>query len=309
MFPPCTKKTTYFILTDILTVSEVQLKNFPGLIKNNNKIVQHRENREIYITTPFDKIGEKINEAHAIVSKNIEKENQDNLIKINKILSEIKKDVDKTEMKQFVKALNNMDQEQKLKEQKEKEQMEANFAAKVQQPQNGETTVSEETTEKLVLDQDKKAEVEEKLEIVKEFASEITGQKQKQEDIKPNDSDKIPFEKVKEAALKLDEENQKIEYNQLGTQNTFDPKVQKEEENIPKTQIYLQSEQKLQELKKKLEVVELQISKNLYKNTPIGLLQYKRAKNIIKNNIFIQKIFCWEFFQECFNWANYYIRF
>ena len=38
MAPPCTAKTTYMILTDVLKVSKEQLNNFPKIIKNKSRI-------------------------------------------------------------------------------------------------------------------------------------------------------------------------------------------------------------------------------------------------------------------------------
>lgn len=48
--PPCSPKSLNFILTDVMKISGMQLKNFPEIVLNKNKIVQERKERKIYTT-------------------------------------------------------------------------------------------------------------------------------------------------------------------------------------------------------------------------------------------------------------------
>ena len=60
MAPPCTAKTTYMILTDVLKVSKEQLNNFPKIIKNKSRNIQLRRNRVLYTTFEFKEVGKKM---------------------------------------------------------------------------------------------------------------------------------------------------------------------------------------------------------------------------------------------------------
>ncbi len=61
-FPPCDKNSLNFILTDVLKISEMQIRNFPELILNKNKIVQNRNERKIFTTFRMEDVERKIKE-------------------------------------------------------------------------------------------------------------------------------------------------------------------------------------------------------------------------------------------------------
>ena len=58
--PPCEKKTTFLILTDVMKVTSRQLNNFPILIKNQNRNIQPKGKRKIYTTFRMDEIKMKL---------------------------------------------------------------------------------------------------------------------------------------------------------------------------------------------------------------------------------------------------------
>jgi carbonic anhydrase len=60
--PLCDKKSVNFILTDVLKISEMQIKNFPEIVLNKNKEVQQRNERKIYTTFRMEDIEAKMKE-------------------------------------------------------------------------------------------------------------------------------------------------------------------------------------------------------------------------------------------------------
>ena len=75
--PNCEKKNLILISSNVLDCNELQIKNFPKLVKNNNRIIQRRWGREIYLTFKYDdknKLNEVIKENKKIVSLNEKKE-------------------------------------------------------------------------------------------------------------------------------------------------------------------------------------------------------------------------------------------
>jgi carbonic anhydrase len=60
--PPCEKKATYLILTDVLKISKKQLDNFPLMVKNKARNIQKRGNRVIYTTFKMEDVEKKVKE-------------------------------------------------------------------------------------------------------------------------------------------------------------------------------------------------------------------------------------------------------
>jgi len=58
--PPCDKSSLNFILTDVMKISEMQIKNFPEMILNKNKIIQNRNERKIYTTFHMEDVERKL---------------------------------------------------------------------------------------------------------------------------------------------------------------------------------------------------------------------------------------------------------
>lgn len=70
IIPPCLKRNTMIILSDILYVSRKQLDNFPMLIRNKNKLIQDRKDRKLYVTFDIDNIKQLIASNHQLVNQN-----------------------------------------------------------------------------------------------------------------------------------------------------------------------------------------------------------------------------------------------
>ena len=75
--PNCEKKNLILISSNVIDCNELQIKNFPKLVKNNNRIIQRRWGREIYLTFKYDdknKLNEVIKENKKIVMLNEKKD-------------------------------------------------------------------------------------------------------------------------------------------------------------------------------------------------------------------------------------------
>ncbi len=72
--PPCEKQTLFILLTDVLYINTIQLKNYPKVLKNKFREIQERNNRKIYLTTPTNTIKDKIEENKKIVSEGNKRE-------------------------------------------------------------------------------------------------------------------------------------------------------------------------------------------------------------------------------------------
>ena len=68
--PPCEKKESFYILTDILNVNSNQLANFPVQVKNKFRTPQPRNDRLIFITIPVDQFAAKVLENRKILEEN-----------------------------------------------------------------------------------------------------------------------------------------------------------------------------------------------------------------------------------------------
>jgi len=58
--PPCGKHSLNFILTDVMKISGMQLKNFPEIVLNKNKLIQERLKRKIYSTFRMEDVEAKL---------------------------------------------------------------------------------------------------------------------------------------------------------------------------------------------------------------------------------------------------------
>ena len=77
MIPDCDKKGIVMIASNTLDANKIQIKNFPLVVKNNNRIIQHRSGREIYLTFDYDNtaiLNQKIEDNKKLVRENEEKE-------------------------------------------------------------------------------------------------------------------------------------------------------------------------------------------------------------------------------------------
>lgn len=68
--PPCDRKNTYYILTDILNVNKNQIAHFPIMVQNKFRSPQPRLNRNIFITIPLNQFQQKIEENRKILQEN-----------------------------------------------------------------------------------------------------------------------------------------------------------------------------------------------------------------------------------------------
>lgn len=62
VLPPCNKKSLNLILTNVMKISEMQIKNFPEIVLNKNKNIQPRNNRKIYTTFRMEDVEAKLKE-------------------------------------------------------------------------------------------------------------------------------------------------------------------------------------------------------------------------------------------------------
>ena len=60
--PPYGQTSLNFILTDVMKISEMQLKNFPEIVLNKNKLMQERHERKVYTTFRMEDVEAKIKE-------------------------------------------------------------------------------------------------------------------------------------------------------------------------------------------------------------------------------------------------------
>lgn len=60
--PPCGQNSLNFILTDVMKISEKQIKNFPEIVLNKNKNVQARNERKLYTTFRMEDVEAKLKE-------------------------------------------------------------------------------------------------------------------------------------------------------------------------------------------------------------------------------------------------------
>ena len=77
MIPDCDKKGIVMIASNTLDANKIQIQNFPLVVKNNNRIIQHRNGREIYLTFDYDNtslLNKKIEDNEKLVKENEEKE-------------------------------------------------------------------------------------------------------------------------------------------------------------------------------------------------------------------------------------------
>ncbi|MCQ2820519.1 MAG: carbonic anhydrase family protein, partial [archaeon] len=94
--PPCVTKSTFFLISDILYANEEQLKNFPKILKDKFRKIQGRNERNIFITVPLNKLDEHILLSQQEQKKQMEEEKKaeeiSNKVDKNKIKEEIQID-------------------------------------------------------------------------------------------------------------------------------------------------------------------------------------------------------------------------
>ena len=77
LVPDCDKKGLIMIASNILEANKIQIENFPVIIKNNNRILQYKNGRQIYLTFDYDDqalLNKKIEDNEKIVKENEDRE-------------------------------------------------------------------------------------------------------------------------------------------------------------------------------------------------------------------------------------------
>lgn len=81
--PPCDGDSMNFIVTDVMKISKKQIENFPKLIFQQNRIIQERNDREIFTSFKQEDVNAKVKQNSQQVQQ------QNNLDKQNKLLAQI----------------------------------------------------------------------------------------------------------------------------------------------------------------------------------------------------------------------------
>lgn len=67
--PPCDRSSTYMILTDVIKVSQIQIENFPEIIKGKTQEIQKRNERSIYRTFHMSQVKEKVDQVKSKINE------------------------------------------------------------------------------------------------------------------------------------------------------------------------------------------------------------------------------------------------
>ena len=255
MIPPCKKDNKVLILTDIINVSKRQLDNFPLIIKGNNRVVQHRYDRPIYLTFDYEKnVEKKLKANHDVVNANLNRLVEENKIKLTEQIEE---------MKASNKLKNNV-----------------NAAVNVNININEKNKTPEEVEKELEL----QLQSINKLNGVNETEEAMRIEKEKEESCKLGKKE-LPFDVVMERAVTKDTKNKKVELKMLGngisSGNNAKNKTMVIDKDLPLTEDFTRSEElkekykKWKELKKKIAS-----SDDLHPNI---LLQFNVIENELKN--------------------------
>lgn len=208
--PPCEKNNTVLILTDIINVSRKQLANFPLVIKGNNRVIQYRYDRPIYLTFDFRNLQKKIEKNHEIVGDNLKRIVEENKIKITEQLEVLTANKTKVNTTLIANATNV-------------------------------TTINNQSPEEI------QAELEKQLAAINNLTgANITENETKSNCCNPKKSKTIPFELIKERAVTKDEKSKKVSMKMLGNgisniETNKDKNTLIIDKDVPKSKDYLES--------------------------------------------------------------------
>ena len=211
--PPCEKDNTVLILTDIINVSKKQLSNFPLVIKGNNRVIQHRYDRPIYLTFDLRNIQKKIDKNHEIVGDNLKRIVEENKIKITEQLEILAANKTKVNDTLIANATN--------------------------------ITTSDNDNKS---PEEIQAELEKQLAAINNLTGENKTENESKEAscCSPSKSKMIPFDLIKERAVTKDEKSKKVSMKMLGNgissaETNKDKNTLIIDKEVPKSKDYLES--------------------------------------------------------------------